>query len=309
MLNIQKNIPLAPLTTFHIGGKAQFFIETNGTSELAEALEYAEKNNLLVCVLGGGSNIIFPDKGFMGLVIRLRDSGIQISGEKIICGAGVPLFDVVRAACGAGLAGIENLAGIPGSLGGAIRGNAGAFGTTIGDKIFSVKVFTQNTGVMKEYKKDECEFGYRTSVFKKNNGLIILSAEIKLELGDKDELEKVIKETVAKREAKHPQDTKCAGSFFMNPIVKNEKLREEFTKDTGLVPKSDTLPAGWLIDHVGLRGKKIGGAMISEKHPNYLINTGNATAEDVMILASLAKTRVRNELGIRLQEEVQFVGF
>lgn len=309
MINIQKNIPLAPLTTFHIGGKAQFFVETNGTSELAEALEYAEKNNLSVCILGGGSNIIFPDKGFAGLVIRLQDSGIQISGEKILADAGVPLGDVVRAACNAGLAGIENLSGIPGSFGGAIRGNAGAFGTTIGDKISSVKVFTQNSGLMKEYKKDECQFGYRASIFKKNPGLIILSAEIKLESGDKDELEKVIKETVAKREAKHPQSAKCAGSFFMNPIVKNEKLREEFEKDNGMSPRGDTLPAGWLIEHTGLRGKKIGGAMISEKHPNYLINTGNATAEDVMILASLVKTRVRNELGIRLQEEVQFIGF
>jgi UDP-N-acetylmuramate dehydrogenase len=309
MLKIQENVPLAPFTTFHIGGEARFFAETNGTSELAEALEYAEKKALSVCVLGGGSNVIFSDKGFAGLVIRLRDSGMQISGEKIICGAGVSLFDLVRVACDAGLSGIENLAGIPGSLGGAIRGNAGAFGMSIGDKVSSVKVFTQNTGMMKEYKKDECEFGYRTSVFKKNQGLIIISAEIKLERGDKDELKKIANEIIAKREAKHPQSAKCAGSFFINPIVKNEKLREEFMKDTGLVPKGDTLPAGWMIDYVGLRGKKVGGAMVSGKHPNYLINTGNATAEDVMILASLIKTRVRNELGVRLQEEVQFVGF
>lgn len=309
MLNIQKNVLLAPLTTFHIGGEADYFVETNGATELAEVLEYAEKNNLPVCILGGGSNIIFPDKGFVGLVIRLCDSGMQISGEKVLAGAGVPLFDVVRAACDGGLAGIENLVGIPGSLGGAIRGNAGAFGTAIGDRIVSVKVFTQNTGIIKEFKKDDCEFGYRTSVFKKNQGLIIISAEIKLALGDKDELKKIADETVAKREAKHPQNAKCAGSFFVNPIVKNEKLREEFEKDTGMSPKGDTLPAGWLIDHAGLRGKRIGGAMVSDRHPNYLVNTGNATAEDVMILASLIKTRVRDELNVRLQEEVQFVGF
>lgn len=309
MLNIQKDVPLAPLTTFHIGGKADYFVETNGTAELAEALEYAEKNNLPVCVLGGGSNIIFPDKGFGGLVIKIRAGGIQISGEKVLAGAGVLLFDVVRFASSAGLAGLERLAGIPGSLGGAIRGNAGAFGTTIGDRIVSVKVFTQASGIIKELKNDKCEFGYRTSVFKKNAGLIIISAEIKLTPGNKDELERIMKETVALREAKHPQSAQCAGSFFVNPIVKNEKLREEFTKDTGMSPKGETLPAGWLIDHTGLRGKKIGGAMVSDRHPNYLVNTGNATAEDVMILSSLIKTRVRDELNIRLQEEVQFVGF
>lgn len=309
MLNIQKNVPLAPFTTFHIGGEARFFVETNGLSELAEALKYAEEQALLVYVLGGGSNVIFSDKGFAGLVIRLRDSGMQISGDKIICGAGSALFGVVRKAVDCGLAGIENLAGIPGSLGGAIRGNAGAFGTEIGNKIVSVKVFTQDTGKMKEYRNNECEFGYRTSIFKKNPKLTILSAEIKLTAGNTSELEKIMNETVAKREAKHPQNAKCAGSFFMNPVVKDEKLREEFAKDTGMSQKGDVLPAGWLIDHVGLRGKRVGGAMVSQRHPNYLVNTGNATAEDVIMLASLIKTRVRDELNVKLQEEVQFVGF
>jgi UDP-N-acetylmuramate dehydrogenase len=309
MLNIQKDIPLAPLTTFHIGGKADYFTETSDISELAEALEYAAKLAVPVCVLGGGSNIIFPDKGFVGLIVKMCAGGIQITGEKISVGAGVPLFDVVRFASSAGLAGLERLAGIPGSLGGAIRGNAGAFGAVIGDRIVSVKVFTQANGIIKELKNDACEFEYRTSIFKKNPDLIIISAEIKLTLGNKDELERIVKETVALREAKHPQSAKCAGSFFVNPIIKNKKLREEFEKDTGMSPKGDTLPAGWLIDHVGLRGKKIGGAMVSDQHPNYLINTGNATAEDVMILSSLIKTRVRDELNVRLQEEVQFVGF
>lgn len=309
MVAIKKNVSLAPFTTFHIGGKADYFVETTGALDLAEAFEYAEAHALPVRILGGGSNVIFPDRGFPGLIIRMRDGGMQVFGEKILCGAGVPLFDVVRAAAGAGLAGMEHLAGIPGSLGGAIRGNAGAFGTEIGDVIVSVKVFTQDTGMVKEYGHDACGFGYRMSVFKKNPKLIILSAEIRLVPGEKDALEKTIDETVKLRESKHPQDMKCAGSFFMNPVVKSGKLRKEFEKDTGMVPRGDKLPAGWLIDHVGLRGKRIGGAMISKKHPNYLVNTGDATAEDVMMLASLVKTRVRDELGVRLREEVQFVGF
>lgn len=309
MFTLQKNVSLAPLTTFQVGGKARYFAETRSALELAEALEYAEAHHLPVRILGGGSNVIFPDSGFPGMVIRMRDGGIRVTGHKILCGAGVPLFDVVRAAGAAGLAGMERLAGIPGSLGGAIRGNAGAFGTEIGDVVVAVKTFIQNTGMVKEYKHASCKFAYRTSVFKKNADLIILSAELKLVPGEKDELERIIQETVAIRESKHPQDAKCAGSFFVNPVVKDKSLRQEFEKDTGMSPKGETLPAGWLIDHVGLRGKKIGGAMISDHHPNYLVNTGNATAEDIMILASLVKTRVRDELHVKLEAEVQFVSF
>jgi len=215
---------------------------------------------------------------------------------------------VVNTACEANLAGMEKLAGVPGSLGGAIRGNAGAFGTEIGDLIHSVKAYSLVSGMLKEYSQEECLFSYRMSVFKKDKNLVILSADIRLASGNAQYLKKVAQETIALREAKHSQSAKCAGSFFMNPFVQNEGLLQEFEKDTGNPSKDGKLPAGWLIDHVGLRGKKIGGAMVSKQHPNYLINTGEATAEDVLMLASLIKTRVRDELGVRLQEEVQFVG-
>lgn len=300
---------MAPLTTFRIGGNADYFIEAGGALELVEALEYADTHGLPVCIFGGGSNMLFSDKGFPGLVIRMSDGGIKVSEEKVLCGAGIPFFDVIWAVKDAALAGIENLAGIPGSVGGAIRGNAGAFGMQIGDSVVSVKVFVKDTGMIKEYQHDECAFGYRTSIFKTNPGLIIISVELRLVSGDKKTLERIIKETVAKREAKHPQDAKCAGSFFMNPVVTDETLRQEFEKDTGMAPRDEKLPAGWVIDHVGLRGKRIGGAMISDKHPNYLVNTGEATAEDVIMLASLVKRKVRDELGVQLKEEVQMVGF
>lgn len=309
MFTVRENVSLAPFTTFKVGGKARYFVEAAGAIELAGAFEYAEKNNLPVYVLGGGSNVLFSDKGFAGVVVHVQDGGIKVTGQKILAGAGVPLFDVVRSASKASLQGIEKLAGIPGSFGGAVRGNAGAFGTEIGNVIVSVKCLNQNTGMVKEYKKEECDFGYRTSIFKKNGGIVILSAEIALEKGEEKELERIMKETVAKREAKHPQSAKCAGSFFMNPYVNDELLLEEFEKDNGSPSRDGKLPAGWLIDHVGLRGKKIGGAMVSKQHPNYLLNTGDATAEDIITLASLVKTRVRDELRVKLQEEVQYVGF
>ncbi len=309
MIHIQRSKPLAPLTTFHVGGRADFFVEAFGTLELAEAFEFAEKNKLSAIVLGGGSNILFSDTGFAGMVIKMNDCSLGVSGEKIISGAGTKLVDIVARAKEASLTGIEKLAGIPGSCGGAVRGNAGAFGLEIGNLITSVKVLSRDTGMMKEYSNAECVFAYRTSIFKEDPNLVVLSIEIHLQLGNKSTIERNILETIAKREAKHPQFVQCAGSFFMNPIVIDAKLREEFTKDTGLVPKDDKLPAGWTIDHVGLRGKHIGGAKISSDNPNYLINTGNATAEDIIMLASLIKQRVRDTLHIQLKEEVQFIGF
>ncbi len=308
-MHIQKNVPLAPYTTFRIGGLAAYYTEVSGAIELAEAYEYAEKQGLPIYVLGGGSNVLFSDAGFSGLVVRMIDGGLQVMGQKISVGAGVPLFDVVRAAAQAGLQGMEMLAGVPGSFGGAVRGNAGAFGTEVGDVVVSVKALDRHSGMVREYNREECAFDYRSTFFKKNPDMIILSAEVSLSPGESRELERTMVEIVAKREEKHPQDVKCAGSFFMNPVVQNEKLKQEFEKDTGAPSKDGKLPAGWLIDHVGLRGKRIGGAMISQKHPNYLLNTGNASAEDIITLASLVKTRVRDELGVRLQEEVQFVGF
>jgi len=306
---LRENVPLAPLTTFGLGGAARYYAEAYGALELAEVFEYAEKNKLPFYVLGGGSNVLFSDAGFSGVVIHITGGSISVSHDTLHVGAGVPLFDVVRAAKEASLQGIEKMAGIPGLFGGAVRGNAGAFGCEIGNFIVSVKTLNRFSGMIKEYRKEDCQFNYRNSIFKKTPELVILSAEIKLTLGDKDHMERIISETVALRESKHPQDVKCAGSFFMNPVVSDERLLKEFEKDTGNVSKDGKLPAGWLIDHVGLRGKKIGGAQVSLVHPNYLLNTGNATAAEIVMLASLIKTRVRDELHIRLEEEAQYVGF
>jgi UDP-N-acetylmuramate dehydrogenase len=213
MVTLRENVPLAPLTTFRIGGMARYYAEVSVAIEIAEIFEYAEQHKLPLYVLGGGSNILFSDTGFPGIVVHLIDGGIHIAGERMTAGAGVSLFDVVWKAKDAELEGIEKLAGIPGSFGGAVRGNAGAFGTEIGDVIVSVKTLDRHTGMVREYRQEECQFGYRTSIFKKRPELVILSAEMKLLCGEKGMLERVIKETTAAREAKHPQDAKCAGSF------------------------------------------------------------------------------------------------
>lgn len=309
MISIQSHISLAPFTTFHIGGPAEFFVEVTTIGELVEALEYAQKNTLPVFVLAGGSNLLINDRGVKGLVIHVANASIRVQGQKIMADAGTNLLSVVEAASTAGLSGMERLAGIPGSLGGAIRGNAGAFGMEIKEVVRTVKFYDRKAGKLREFNNAECEFSYRSSYFKTHPELVILSAELLLKPGDQTELARINRETIVTREAKHPQSAKCAGSFFMNPMVPNRELHTEFEKDTGLESKNDKLPAGWLIDHVGLRGKKIGGAQVSPKHPNYFVNTGTATAENVIMLASLVKQRVRTELGVELKEEVQFVGF
>lgn len=309
MVNIQENISLAPFTTFRIGGPAKYFAAVADEGELAQALRYARERELSVFILGGGSNILFSDQGFDGLVVKIENGSIEQSGNQFKASAGTKLTDVVSFACAHGLAGVENLAGIPGSLGGAVRGNAGAFGAEIGNVVTGVTAFNRDTLEVKMYSKQECGFSYRKSFFKQHPEWLVFSVEMEFVPGDKGVLEKTAVEIVAKREAKHPQAALCAGSFFMNPSVNDEKLRQEFERESGLVCKDDKLPAGWLIDHVGLRGKKVGGAMISEIHPNYLINAGGATAEEVIMLSSLVKQKVRTQLGVQLQEEVQMVGF
>lgn len=309
MLTFQSEIALAPFTTFGIGGPAEYFVQVATLPELVEALEYAEKNQLPIFVFSGGSNLLIADKGIRGVVIRLDNKSARVHDQKVLADAGAELLTVVQLASEHGLAGMERLAGIPGSLGGAIRGNAGAFGMEIGQVIQRVKFYDREEEKIKEFSQSECQFAYRTSYFKTHPGCVILSAELLLKPGVKHELQTINVDTIATREAKHPQSARCAGSFFMNPLVKDQSLHDEFFRDTGTPSKDGKLPAGWLIDHVGLRGKKIGGAQVSPKHPNYLINTGLATAEDVIMLASIIKQRVRTELDVLLREEVQYVGF
>lgn len=165
MFTLREHVPLAPLTTFKVGGVARYYSEASGALELSEAYDYAEKHKLPLYVLGGGSNVLFSDQGFPGIVVRIVDGGIRVDADRITAGAGVSLFSVVWAAKDAELAGVEKLAGIPGSFGGAVRGNAGAFGTEIGSLITTVKALDRHTGMVQEYHQSECQFSYRNSLF------------------------------------------------------------------------------------------------------------------------------------------------
>jgi UDP-N-acetylmuramate dehydrogenase len=311
MLNIQKNIILANHTSFRIGGPAKFFAEVNNTQELEEALKYAKENNLPYFILGGGSNILASDKGFDGLVIKIKMSQIKIekSSNTVEAEAGVPLARVVNSTVAESMTGMEWAAGIPGTIGGAVRGNAGAYGGEAGDAIESVKVFDVETGAYKEFSKEECQFSYRESIFKKNKNLIIVSVKIKLAPGNKEESMEKIKVIIPKRISLQTPGTTSAGSYFVNPVTDKKELIEEFEKEKGAKSKGGKVPAAWLIERADLKGKKIGGAMVSEANSIYFLNTGGATAENVIMLSSIVKQQVRDKFGVQLKEEVEMLGF
>ncbi len=310
MLNIQKNINLAPYTTFKIGGPAKYFVEVNSEEDIFEAVKYAKDSNIQFFILGGGSNILVNDKGFDGLIIKMKLNGFKIDLQQNIIEveAGVFLAKLVNISISEGLAGMEWAAGIPGTVGGALTGNTRAFGRNISMTVESVEALDVSSLKKNNYNNSECEFVYWGSIFKKNHDLIILSAKIKLKRGNKEDSQQEVKNIIEKRMSMHPIGG-SAGSFFLNPVVSDDKLKSRFEKDSGTLCRDSKIPAGWLIDEVGLRGKKMGGIEVSEKHANFVINTGGGTAEEVVMLASFIKQQVRDKLGVELQEEIQFVGF
>ena len=309
MIEIKENIPLSPLTSFRIGGEARFFVDVKNADELQEALKFAKEKSLDYYILGGGSNVLVSDKGFAGIVVRPKMCEISVEGNVLKVEAGVALIKAINTASEAGLSGIATLAGIPGTIGGAARGNAGAFGTEIGPHVSYIEALDSQSGEIKKYSQKECDFGYRTSYFKKNSSLIVLTIALELKKGNSDEIKALVGDTITRRTSRGLHGVKSAGSYFMNPVVEDKELCREFEQEKGVKQKDDKLPAGWLIQRAGLCGKRMGGAMVHGEHANYIVNTGEATAENVIMLVSLVKQQVRDKFGVQLQEEINYVGF
>ncbi|MDO8570886.1 MAG: UDP-N-acetylmuramate dehydrogenase [Candidatus Daviesbacteria bacterium] len=310
MISIQENIPLAPFTTFDIGGPAKYFLVINNQADLIEGVKWAKTKNLPVLILGSGSNLLISDEGFAGLVIKNDISGIKKDGELIVQG-GTKLSQLVDYSIENGLAGIQKMAGIPGTVGGAIFGNAGAYGQTIADYLTEV-AYLDSTEI-KLLPKNQCEFAYRESIFKRNSavgGLIILEAYFKFPKGDTDLLSKESLEILAQRMAKYPQGLKCPGSFFKNIPV--EKIpADPAGAGLNLIPKDKIVygkvPAGVLLDLIGAKGKKIGDIEVSNFHANLIINKGHGKASDVWQLSHNLMQEVKEKFGIILEPEVQFI--
>ena len=281
--------PLAKHTTFGIGGPADCMVFPETREELSKLLKYAYQKKISAIFIGSGSNILVWDKGFDGIVISLKKSFKNLTikrNSQIIVEAGVMLGTMVKQAMAAEIGGLESLIGVPGTVGGALIMNAGAFGSEISKYFEEAKTMTLE-GDTKSYKKGEIEFSYRHSTFPKNE--ILLEATFQCKRGKPAEILKDRKVASDGRKSNQPLKFRSAGSIFKNP--------------------SDSLAAGYLIDKTGLKGTERGGAAISEKHANFIVNMGDATAADVLYLIKLAKKYVAKKFHINLELEVKLIGF
>jgi len=306
---IKENESLSKHTNFRIGGPARWFVEARSETDAREAIAFAKEQSVSYCVIGGGSNVLASDEGFFGVVIQMAMRGVRIEGTTVVAEAGAMSAAVARQTAEAGLQGMEWAVSIPGTIGGAVRGNAGCFGGEMKDSVVSVRVLRD--GKIVEVAKDTAQFGYRESSFKRSND-IILSVTLALEPGDREALLKKIDETLAKRKASQPLYGGSAGCMFKNYDATDEDL-QRLQREVDVLPSemsaSRRVPAGWLIDKLGLKGTRIGDVEISREHGNFIVNLGKATASDVTQVIALVKTKARDRFGIQLQEEVQYVGF
>jgi len=313
MIEIKKNELLKNHTTFRIGGPAKYFSVAKNSIEVREAIDWAKEKKVNFKIIGGGSNLLVADSGFDGLIIKYFGGEINLKNELMEAGAGVPLTRAMNDSLRAGLVGLEWSIGIPGTIGGAICNNAGAYGGEMSQSIASVEVLVG--GKIKELKNADCHFGYRESAFK--NGTItgtILSAKLRLKLVSPEEIVTVkqkMQANLADRLSKSAEGG-SVGSTFRNITLSEKEIKElknKFPELPDRFVEYRKVPVAWLIDECGLKGKKIGGAMVSEKHAGKIINLGGATAEEVIILISIVKQKVRSRFNLQLMEEVEYLGF
>ena len=313
MLAPLENESLAHHTVFKIGGPARFFISVSTRDGLVGALRFARRERLPWVILGAGSNVLVSDRGFPGLVIHPEGGAITYEGNAVHADAGVQMARLVADTLEHGLRGFEWAIGIPGSVGGSVRGNAGCFGGEMKDAVAAVGVYNASTDMMETWRGIDARFGYRTSVFKERPKLAVLDATMTLEAGDAAAGRELVKGFVARRSWGQDIGVPSAGCAFKNiPWDRRGIDRVAFCRQFPDVPASGTvdgIPVGYLIDQVGLRGYQVGGAKISDRHGNFIVNTGGATAEDVVMLIGIAKERVHRIHGVMLEEEIQYVGF
>lgn len=305
---LKKNIPLSRYTTYQIGGRADYLVAVKNIQTLRRALEWARERDLPIFILAGGSNVLFADKGFPGLVIKIANPRIEFGKNRVRVGAGVVFSDLIEECIKRGYAGLEWAGGLPGTLGGAIRGNAGCFGAEIKDVIEEVVTISWD-GQTAKYSNAECGFAYRDSRFK-GNPEIIWEASLILKPRAPEKLKKEVLSHIRYRESRHPLDFPNCGSVFKNVALEKiaPELRERFEDKVKSDP-FEVLPAAVLISAAGLSGQRIGGAQVSEKHSNFIVNLGSASAQDVLGLIGLVKERVKEEFGVKLEQEIEIVGF
>ena len=308
-LLIEENVLLAPLTTFKIGGPAKYFVQVTTTEELMMAIKLAKKNSWSVFILAGGSNLIVSDRGFEGLVIAINITGWEIKGYQVTSAPSTTMKELVDASIEEELEGLEWAGGLPGSFGGAVRGNAGCFGSEMKDIITSVESINIETGETVTRTHDDCQFEYRGSYYKYHPEIII-SATMQLRPGDKVKLRQMADEHIEYRKNRQPLEYPNAGSIFKN--VPLERVPKEHLPLFAEAIKNDPfpiVPSAKIIAVAGLKGMRVGDAQLSEKHSNYIVNLGQAKASDIVTLIEKIKEEIKNKYQIDLEVEPQLVGF
>ena len=303
---VEKDVLLAPYTTFGIGGPAKYFFRAKTKQDIVDGVQVAKASKMPFFVLAGGSNVLVSDAGFEGLVIFIENTKHEINETTVISDAGVTVSTLVEETGKRGLAGLEWAGGLPGTLGGAVRGNAGAFGGETKDIVVSVEAVNYE-GEVRMFSNEECMFSYRSSIFKEE-GWVVLSVTLDMKEGNASELQKIAAEHILYREERHPLEYPNAGSVFKNCDFAN--FPEEFKDQVKEKVKTDpfpVVPTAYIISEADLKGLRVGGAQVSEKHPNYIVNTGKATANDVLELISQVKERVKERFGVDLEQEIQYI--
>ena len=307
---LRESEPMSKHTTFKIGGPAQYFLTVDNVDKLPELLGFLDGEGIAWMMLGGGSNMLANDDGFDGVVIRVTDKSFSIDDEKVTAAAGMLTVALAQETVKAGLTGFEWGVGVPGTIGGAVRGNAGAMNGEMKDNVSSVDVYRD--GEVVTLSNEECAFGYRDSIFKHRPD-VVLRATLALRKGDGDEAKKKMMECIKYRNETQPKGFASTGCMFKNIDLDEEKetlFRKHANLDDEKVKhflKDKRVPAGWLVEQVGMKGKQQGGAMVSDIHGNFIVNDGKATATEVQTLVDEIKQRVYDTYGLTLEEEIHLV--
>lgn len=306
-MEIKEKVGLSQFSNYRTGGPADFFVEAVNIDGIKSALVWAKDNNQKIFVLGGGTNILFPDAGFRGLVVKIANADYKFDGAKLIVGAGALMPGLVNSSIEQELTGLEWAGGLPGTLGGAVRGNAGCFGGEIKDIVESVTTIDYQGQIVK-FNNQECRFAYRHSRFKEEN-LIVAEAVLNLRKDlSKEKIAEIAQSRISYRIEHQPLDWPNCGSVFKNCPV--EKVPAEIAEKFKAVIKTDpfpVIPTAALIHEAGLKGHTLGGAQVSEKHPNFIINLGTATSADILAALSFVKADVKTKFGVDLEVEIELM--
>lgn len=305
-LKLTEGAVLRNYTRFGIGGPAELYAETGDEAAFIAALHTVRENGSRYVVIGGGTNLIVSDGGFRGIVLRFTADRIAHTGCTVTAYAGAELQDLADYTIEHGLRGVQTMTGIPGSVGAAVYGNAGAYGHSIMERVDTVRFFDGET--IRVFNNAECEFQYRESVFKKHKDWIIFSTVLQMEQADVAELRRAAEDILKIRNEKYPPTMKCAGSIFKNLILAELPAEVQAIVPAKVV-REGKVPSAYFLEQVGAKGMQRGDIHVANYHANLIYNAGNGTAIELTEIIDVLKERVRERFGLELEEEVQYVGF